>query len=26
MKGLMTGQVKSLDDAAIEAMAAEIKK
>ena len=26
MKGLMKGQVASLDDAAIEAMAAEIKK
>ena len=26
MKGMMAGQVKSLDDAAIEAIAAEIKK
>jgi len=26
MKGVMAGQVKALDDAAIEAMAAEIKK
>jgi len=26
MKGVMAGQVKSLDDAAIDAMAAEIKK
>jgi len=26
MKGMMAGQVKSLDDAAIEALAAEIKK